>query len=193
MHLCTCVGCRTRCTVRCTDPAPTWLFSCCAPSAPEFVNRGGGSAYKYENCLKSTEPRFARVHGCTGGESATKSGVFVGTRAPRAGAPLRCTLCDLHNRTLATSLKRGHTDRMDKRHQQVMYSRAMASGDDALTSRNFPTRVEPFCQQFADEVILSAVTVLRSIHAWNDGVFTPPFRAKMRVALHAAIDRHIPD
>lgn len=73
-----------------------------------------------------------------------------------------------------------------------MYSRALAAGDEALTLRVFPSRVEPFCAQFADEVLTAAVAVLRSIPAWNGGPFSAPFRAKIRVALHAAIDRHIP-
>lgn len=79
---------------------------------------------------------------------------------------------------------------MDKRHQQVMYSRAMNAGS-TLTSATFPAKVTPFCEQFADEVMVSAVFVLESIHAWNSGDFSPTFRAKMRAALHSAIDRAI--
>lgn len=71
-----------------------------------------------------------------------------------------------------------------------MYSRAMNTGSQ-LTTASFPAKVAPFCEQFANEVMSSAVLVLSSIYAWNAGDFSVPFRRQMRAALHAAIDRHI--
>lgn len=71
-----------------------------------------------------------------------------------------------------------------------MYSHAMNTGEP-LTSASFPSKVAPFCEQFANEVVSSAVLVLSSIYAWTSGDFSVPFRRQMRAALHAAIDRHI--